>query len=62
MEAAQAIKSFDVMLPDNGKEIHLDTVFYGARVSIDPKEIKDSLVNHDGYNPNIIVRENKGDK
>ncbi len=35
----------------NGK--HIDTVFYGHHE--EPEEVKHSLVNHDGYHPNIKV-------
>ena len=50
---------FDVYL--QGK--HIDTVFYssdffkGFKTLKEVKEaIKESLVNHDGYNPNIIIK------
>ena len=36
---------------------HIDTVFYTGNV--DRQEVKDSLVNHDNYNPNIIVRKQR---
>lgn len=48
----QPFKTYDVYL--NGKKI--DTVT--AR-GYDTEEMKTSLVNHDGYNPSIEVRERK---
>lgn len=45
-------QSFNVYL--KGKLI--DTVFYGPNIKIDSKEVRDSLVNHDGYHPMIEVR------
>jgi hypothetical protein len=45
----------------NGKEI--DTVFWNDRcdggAKITAADVKESLVNHDGYNPNIKVVKNK---
>ena len=32
----------------------IDGVFYNKGITCE--EVKESLVNHDGYNPNIIVR------
>lgn len=46
------MQAFDVYL--NGKEI--DTVFYSDEPKVPVEEVKDSLVNHDGYNPNIEVK------
>lgn len=51
----EAHKAFDVFL--NGQEI--DTVFYNDSVNVDIDEVKRSLVNHDGYDPNIEVVERK---
>jgi hypothetical protein len=48
-------KAFDVYL--NGKEI--DTVFYSAGANVDAEEVRQSLINHDGYNGRIVVRERK---
>ncbi len=48
-------QAFDVYL--NGKCI--DTVFYSAGVKVDRDEVKRSLVNHDGYDPSIIVRKRR---
>ena len=39
----------------NGKWI--DTVFYTA--DCDRDYVKDSLINHDGYYPNIVVKKDK---
>ena len=50
------MNAYDVYL--NGKLI--DTVFWnktcdgGGKITVD--DVKQSLINHDGYNPNIIVR------
>ena len=45
-------QAFDVFL--DGK--HIDTVFYGADVTVDVDEVKRSLVNHDGYDSDIEVK------
>jgi hypothetical protein len=45
-------QAFDVFL--NGRNI--DTVFYSRDAKMTNDEVKRSLVNHDGYNPAIIVR------
>ena len=45
------MKTFHVYL--NGKKI--DTVFYSENVNVDVDEVKNSLVNHDGYDPRIKV-------
>jgi len=44
-------QAFDVYL----REKLIDTVFYGPNVKIDVEEVRNSLINHDGYNPAIIV-------
>lgn len=50
------MNAWDVYLPQaNGRNKHIDTVFYDASYK-DADEVKRSLVNHDGYPPNIIVR------
>ena len=36
---------------------HIDTVFYGAGAKVDAEEVRRSLINHDGYPGNIVVRE-----
>lgn len=46
-------RAFDVF--QDGKEI--DTIFYAVNDTISAEEVKDSLVNHDGYDPNIEVIE-----
>jgi hypothetical protein len=43
-------RAFTVYL--NGKEI--DTVFWVRTATVD--EVKRSLINHDGYDPNIVVK------
>ena len=45
--------AFDVYL--RGKQI--DTVFF--QTGIDVKYVYDSLVDHDGYNPEIVVKQRK---
>ena len=54
-------KSYGFKVFQNGK--HIDTVFYsseyfqGFKTLADVREsIKKSLVEHDGYNPNIKIR------
>jgi hypothetical protein len=44
------MNAFDVYL--NGKLI--DTVFYAKSFTV--SEVKESLINHDGYDQNIIVK------
>lgn len=51
-EAAGAHEAWDVFL--NGKEI--DTVFYTTDPRRTPEEVKKSLVEHDGYDGNIVVK------
>ena len=48
-----AHKPFDVYL--RGKLI--DTVFYSASARVD--EVKRSLVDHDGYDPAIVVKQRR---
>ena len=43
---------FDVYL--DGKEI--DTISYGPKANVTEEDVKKSLVEHDGYDTNIIVR------
>jgi len=33
----------------------IDTVFYSSGTNVDAAEVKQSLINHDGYDPNIRV-------
>jgi hypothetical protein len=49
------MRAFDVYL--RGKLI--DTVFYSTGAVVDADEVKRSLVNHDGYDPAITVRERR---
>jgi len=49
-------RAFNVYLC--GEEI--DCVFYGANTPIDADEVRESLINHDGYSPNITVEEEGG--
>lgn len=46
------MRAFDVYL--NGKLI--DTVFYSKNDKTTADEVRDSLVNHDGYDPAIKVK------
>lgn len=48
-------RAFDVYL--NGKLI--DTVFYSRSVNVDVVEVKRSLIDHDGYDSQIVVKERK---
>lgn len=47
------MQAFNVYL--NGKKI--DTVFYSTGASVDRDEVRRSLIDHDGYDPAISVRE-----
>lgn len=49
----QGPRKFNVYL--NGKNI--DAVFYDRAAKVDREEVRRSLINHDGYNPGITVRE-----
>ncbi len=51
-------KAFDVFL--NRKKI--DTVFYSASDKSTADDVKRSLVNHDGYDPDINVRKRRSKK
>lgn len=55
--------AFDVFLvdPETGEEEEIDTVFYSDTANVDEEEVKKSLVDHDGYDPNIIVRKAVGE-
>lgn len=48
------VRSFDVF---QGRK-KIDTVFYGNNVSITAEEVKEDLINHDGYDVGITVKEN----
>ena len=49
------LRSFDVIL---GRKV-IDTVFYSPNDTVTTDEVYRSLVNHDGYDPRIVVRENR---
>jgi hypothetical protein len=40
-----------------GEYIHIDTVFFND--GIEAVEVRNSLVNHDGYAPDIIVKKER---
>jgi hypothetical protein len=58
-------RAFDVFLPGQpmskyiGGLKEIDTVFYSKNDNITEQEVRDSLVNHDGYDSRIIVKEVK---
>ena len=54
-DKGEHMRAFDVYL--RGKLI--DTVFYSTGAVVDADEVKRSLVNHDGYDPAITVRERR---
>ena len=39
---------------------HIDTIFYGSHE--EPESVKKSLVDHDGYHPNITVKKQRNKK
>ena len=45
--------AFAVLEPRDGRWVQIDTVFYLRGTS--PSDVRDGLVNHDGYAPNICV-------
>ena len=47
-------RAWVVTVPVRGGEAEIDTVF---AVAEDAEEVRRSLINHDGYHPRIIVRE-----
>lgn len=49
------MNAFNVFL--NGKKI--DTVFYSKGIKMDCDEVKKSLVGHDGYDPDIVVKKQR---
>ena len=49
------MRAFDVYL--SGK--HIDTIFYSQSANETPESVKRSLVDHDGYDPRIVVKEAK---
>lgn len=48
-------QAFDVYLHG----VCIDTVFYSPGENVDADEVKASLIDHDGYNPDIEVRKRK---
>jgi hypothetical protein len=49
------MQAWNVYRPSHyGNLRHIDTVFYTA--DCDAEWVKDTLVSHDGYRPDIIVR------
>jgi len=52
------MRAFNVYL--RGKLI--DTIFYSDVSTVDAAEVKQSLINHDGYDVAIVVREDKKGK
>ena len=48
-------KVYDVYQMVKGKKVHIDTVFTSGHD--DAEDMKRSLVNHDGYDSDIIVEE-----
>lgn len=53
-------RAFDVFIPiGRGKVREIDTVFYSPNTNVDVEEVRRSLINHDGYDWNIIVRERR---
>lgn len=51
------LQAFDVYRHTSSRLFDLiDTVYYSESVKITADEVRRSLVNHDGYPPDIIVR------
>lgn len=50
-----AQKAFNVYL--RGKWI--DTIYYNASANVTCDEVRQSLINHDGYDSRIVVRRSK---
>lgn len=46
---------YDVFVPTRNGEVRIDSVFFSTRQ--DPAEVRKSLVEHDGYDARIYVRE-----
>ena len=56
----KSLRAFNVYIPLSGDRFKLiDTVYYNATDNITTEEVKQSLVNHDGYDPRIVVGEEK---
>ena len=47
--------AFDVYL----KSKQIDTVFYCDSAKVDKEEVRKSLINHDGYDPEIKVKKSR---
>jgi hypothetical protein len=57
-------QSFDVFRPsfdrwNNDQLTHMDTVFYQEHVRMTIDEVRNQLIEHDGYPDYIIVRKGK---
>ena len=50
------MQAFNVYQRVNGAMREIDTIFYGDDYKISAGEVRSSLINHDGYDPDIIVR------
>ena len=50
---------FDVFRPVLGGEVHIDTIVYQEAPKVTSAEVKRSLINHDNYPMDIIVRKGK---
>lgn len=53
--------AFDVYIPARyrtGRRYHrnIDTVFYSSKDRVTTDEVRRSLINHDGYPSNIVVK------
>jgi len=53
-----SLRAFNVYRPrkDGGFKL-IDTVFYGEGTKVDAEEVRVSLINHDGYEFDIVVEE-----
>lgn len=50
-------QAFDIFRPDeSGKLVEIDTVFYTEHPATTPEEVQKSLIQHDGYPADIVVR------
>ena len=52
------MQAFNVYL----KNKRIDTIFYSKSTKVDREEVRQSLINHDGYEPDIVVTKAKKDK
>ena len=53
------MQAFDVFRPVMNREVHIDTVFYQEAPKMTSYEVKRSLIDHDNYPMDIIVRKAK---